>query len=282
LKVNDFKDKISKGLGSAILFLKENPEKAHRYFNAILWACCHDTKYDSQCESGRGQYLYEAICLSNRREQLEEILLDKLLQNKKYWDVDQLFDIAVIMFENGNIKAKEVMYSKFASYLDDVLRIKVYNRFRLEAATAGAVAIIDMDGLEGLEFVADIMGRIILTTGREEIFDTDWIISHAENELGEVEVKNFFENKSLINENIKTFIYEYNSHIVNRHEYQQNRKKELPDFETIISIVDEYCSEEKMRLGRRNILRRLGKKANKKELIKTANELKIPVMKQSR
>ncbi|NLD51050.1 MAG: hypothetical protein GX660_28240 [Clostridiaceae bacterium] len=273
MKVKHFKDKISKGLGSAILFLKDNPGEAHRYDNTILWACCHNTKYDSQCETDRGQYLYEAICLSSSKDKLEDILLEKLLQNKKYWDVDQLFDIAVIMYENGNTKAKETMYSKFRSYLDEVLRIKVYNRYRLEAATAGAVAIIDMDGFDGLEFVADIMGRIMISTGREEIFDTDWIISHAENELGEVEVKNFFGNKSLANENIKTFIDEYNSHIVSRHEYQQNRKKELPDYETIISIVDEYCSEEKMRLGRRNILRRLGKKANKKELIKVANEL---------
>jgi hypothetical protein len=35
VKIREFKDKISKGLGSAILFLKNNPEKAHKYFNAI-------------------------------------------------------------------------------------------------------------------------------------------------------------------------------------------------------------------------------------------------------
>jgi len=64
LKVKEFKDKISKGLGSAVFFLKNNPDKAHKYYNPILWACCHDTRYDSQCESGRSSYLYEAICLS--------------------------------------------------------------------------------------------------------------------------------------------------------------------------------------------------------------------------
>ncbi len=77
MKVKEFKDKLSKGLGSAIVFLKRNPEKAHKYYNAILWACCHDTRYDSLCESGRSHYLYEIMCLSNRKEQLEnEVLID--------------------------------------------------------------------------------------------------------------------------------------------------------------------------------------------------------------
>lgn len=273
--IREFKNKISKGLGSAILYLKNNPDKAYQYYNAILWACCHDTKYDSQCETERGQYLYEIICLSGCKEKLEDALLEKLMQNKKYWDVDQLFDIAVVMYENGNKKAKEVIYSKFRSYLDEVLRIKIYNRHRLEAADVAAVSIIDMDGLKGLEFVSETMGRVMLSTGREEIFNIDWIIFHAKSEIGEEEVKDFFRDKSLVNENIKIFIDEYKSHIVSSHEYQKNMKEESPDYVTIISIVDEYCSEEKRCLRRRNILRRLGKKANREELIKVANELEI-------
>lgn len=82
MKLKDFKDKISKGLGSPILFLKNNPEQAYKYSKVILWACCHDTRYDSQCESGRSAYLYAAICLSNRKSQLENDVLDRLLRTK--------------------------------------------------------------------------------------------------------------------------------------------------------------------------------------------------------
>jgi hypothetical protein len=123
VRVREFKDKISKGLGSAILFLKNNPDQAHRYYNAILLACCHDTRYDSQCESVRSEYLYEAISLSNRKQQLEDDLLKRLCSAKRYWDVTQLFNLAEIIYDNGNIRAREIMYSRFKDYLYDIQRI---------------------------------------------------------------------------------------------------------------------------------------------------------------
>lgn len=273
MKVREFKNKISKGLGSVILFLKANPQKAYKYYNAILWACCHNTKYDSQCESARGQYLYEIICLSNRKEQLENALLEKLLYCEKYWDIDQLFEIAIIMHENGNTKANEAMYKKFKSYINELQYIKLHNRYSLELATAGATSIVYIDKLKGLEFVVNVMGSIMISTQKEEIFDTDWVIAYAEDILGEKEVKDFFDKKSVINENIKVFFKNYKSHILGRKAYQKNLKHETPNFATIINKENEYCREGKLNFTQRNVLRIFGKKTNKNDLIKVAKEL---------
>ncbi len=165
------------------------------------------------------------------------------------------------------------MYKKFKSYLDDIQYIRVHNHYRLVAASAGATSIIAIDKFDGLEFVLDVMGEIMVSTKRKEIFDTDWVIAFAEDEFGEKEVNNFIQRKAKENENIRVFFEEYRSHRRSREEYQQNNKKELPDFETISRIVDEYCSDEKMRIGRRNLLRRLGRKADKKVLVKVAKEI---------
>ncbi len=281
MNIKDFKDKISKGLGSAILFLKNNPEQAHKYSTSILWVCCHDTRYDSQCESGRSGYLYEAICLSNRKEQLEDRLLEKLLRAKRYEDVEQLFAIAERMHDTGNIRARKVMYDKFKEYSSRIQKIKVFsfsrNRNILECATAGAINIISMDKFEGLEFVLDTMGSIMISKKIKELFDTDWVLAYAKNELGEKNLNEFLKDKSSVNENIKVLFQEYKANQQSRYEYQQNKKAVVPNFENIISMVERYCFEDKMRLGRRNILCRMGKKADAKELIKVARELENTV-----
>ena len=277
MKLKAFKDKISKGLGSPILFLKNNPEQAYKYSKVILWACCHDTRYDSQCESGRSAYLYAAICLSNRKSQLENDVLDRLLRTKGYRDVEQLFNIAQVMYDNGNNNAKEVMYDRFKDYLNRVQKIKVVNfnnsRHILECATAGAINIVAVDKFNGLEFILDIMGKIMISKKIKDLFDIDWVLSYAKNEFGEENLKSFLQDKSQANPNIKAVVEMYHSNEQERHEYQQNKKTVVPDFETIFAIVEKYCEEEKLRWGRRNILRRIGKKAGKNELIKVAEVL---------
>jgi hypothetical protein len=117
------------------------------------------------------------------------------------------------------------------------------------------------------------MGKIMISKKIDDLFDTDWVIDYAKSELGEEAVINFLQDRAEKNQNIKVFFEEYRLNKQNRQKYQENRQKEVPDFKTIISIVQEYCSQEKLRLLRRNILRRLGEQADKSELIKVAQEL---------
>jgi len=55
-----FKEAFRRGLGSTYLELK-SCNHIDDYKDVVLWCCLHDTCYDSQCEGGRGIYLYNAI-----------------------------------------------------------------------------------------------------------------------------------------------------------------------------------------------------------------------------
>lgn len=72
MKVREFRKLIEKGLGAAVVFIRDNPKDTKRYYHSILQACIKNNAYDSQCEGSRSQYLYEIIQLRNERDLLKE------------------------------------------------------------------------------------------------------------------------------------------------------------------------------------------------------------------
>lgn len=165
----------------------------------------------------------------------------------------------MLIYKKGNPKAKEAIYSKFSSCSEDVHR----RSSKTGAFTACAIAIIDLDGIEGLEYVTNTMGGIVARTGRKEMFDTDWIKAHAEIELGKEKVTEFFREKPLANDNIKVFLDEAEAEPV------APKEKLKPDFETIMSVINNGGME----LRNRNTLRLLSKKMAEQDLIKLAKEI---------
>jgi hypothetical protein len=46
MNAKDFRNLINRGLGSTILFLKENQNRNRKYLKAIQYACTNNTAYD--------------------------------------------------------------------------------------------------------------------------------------------------------------------------------------------------------------------------------------------
>ncbi|AET67573.1 hypothetical protein Desor_1955 [Desulfosporosinus orientis DSM 765] len=86
MKAKDFRNLINRGLGSGILFLKENQNRNRKYLKAIQYACVNNTAFDPQVEGSRAEYLWEAIQYSGYSEYLQNAVLTALLTSTQPYE----------------------------------------------------------------------------------------------------------------------------------------------------------------------------------------------------
>jgi hypothetical protein len=190
LNRKQFRQSLYKGLGRALLYLKEHPSKTNKYTDIIYSACIYNTKYDSQSEQSRAKYLLEVINLSQGSEILQAKILVALKQHKNKFDSYQIYELIRHFAEGGNFNAREVMKQEFTYSTE-------YDSF------IGAEEIIELEDISGLIFVADIIGKKMNddSSYSGELFLPDFII---EKYGDEVISRLIAENK--VNKNVVTFL----------------------------------------------------------------------------
>jgi hypothetical protein len=143
LDTAEFQRILEIGLGRAILHLKSHDSKPYR--EGILYACTHNTVYDTQIEGGHYEYLRDVLQATGEPEYYHDPLLAALLaspadnEDKDAW---QLYDLAQFFVEQGSQEARQAIFDKFAS------NVKA-------GSLIGAGEILELDGLEGFLFIAD-------------------------------------------------------------------------------------------------------------------------------
>ncbi len=146
---------LKRGTGEAILILLANPDLD--FSKQIIRACLKNYVYDSQAEGSRANYLYEAISLSKRKSFIKKTILTAFATaSYENWDSSQLFDLAKHFAMAGDPEAKKQCYFVYRK------RALAHNEWD------GEDAIIELDGLAGLLFVA-------ATKGEKMVSDPDWI-----------------------------------------------------------------------------------------------------------
>jgi len=143
-----FKSSIRRGTGEAYLLLRDNP--GIDFSKEITAACVKNYAYDGQCEQSRAPYLYELAALAGKVEEIKPAILAAIeLRHEDTWTRSQLFQLSKLYAENGDTNAREAIYNNFYKY--PVTR----NDW------VGYAEIIDLDGLDGLKFIASKVGRAL-------------------------------------------------------------------------------------------------------------------------
>ena len=140
-----FRSSIRRGTGEAYLLI--NKHKGIDFSDEIIKACLKNFAYDGQCESSRAGYLFELILLSNQRKIRSKILHALATEQKHTWALTQLFDLAKLFALQGDHEAKQAIYGRFFTNPID------------GSDWVGYSEIIDLDGLDGLLFIADKFGK---------------------------------------------------------------------------------------------------------------------------
>ncbi|MCL2518979.1 MAG: hypothetical protein FWF15_10495, partial [Oscillospiraceae bacterium] len=87
-----FTHHLRKGLGSAIVELKTNPNRKI-YREIVLRACLFDIAYDPQCEGTKSWYLYTAVKTFDDVDYFLDAIVEKFrkrLWSRLWWQIRDL------------------------------------------------------------------------------------------------------------------------------------------------------------------------------------------------
>ena len=186
-----FKSSVRRGTGEAYLLAKKYPDID--FSGDIIKACIKNFAYDGQCESSRAPYLFDIILISDKKEKIRSAILNALAtEQNDTWTLTQLFDLAKMFALEGDTEARQAIYDRF------------YKNPINGSEWAGYSEIIDLDGLDGLLFIADRIGSEI-KTNPDEWPDLS-AIYYFKKEYPEIEVMQALTQAGLTNPHIGRYL----------------------------------------------------------------------------
>jgi len=185
LSKNDFVKALECGLGRAFLHVKIYGDT--NIEEELLHAVTHSLAYDDQAEGNRGDWMYDMIQSTSRPEFYFDKLMDGYMQDHNDRDVAQKSRILVRLAQEGNKKARDLLYSKL-------------NQKDFEDYYALAHNLIDLDGLDGLLAYAKVWAI------RGEEYEGKWYITYASRSAGESKTIRFLEDAAKSDKDIQKYI----------------------------------------------------------------------------
>lgn len=207
-----FKNAIKRGTGETHLLIKENPKTD--FSNEIIKAALKNLSYDNQSEGSRATYLFELIELSNQKEKIRKAILNALATERTdTWALVQLFDLAALFARQGDKEAKKAIYKRF------------YKKIIKYSKWAGQDTIIELDGLEGLKYIATVKGKAIQKDPKE--WDDSFMVDYFQKQNPAIKVYQELEIASKTDQYIKIYLetikeYKAKFQIRQRQKYDYN------------------------------------------------------------
>lgn len=185
-----FRSSIRRGTGEAYLLIRKY---AHADFSdEIIKACLKNFAYDGQCESSRADYLFELILLSHTTRIRAKILHALATEQNHTWTLTQLFDLAKLFAQQGDEQARQAIYGRFFTNPID------------GADWVGYSEIIDLDGLNGLLYIADKLGKGLQTNPDD--WQDDTAINYFQQNHPDVDAMQVLKQAAGTNPNIQRYL----------------------------------------------------------------------------
>lgn len=266
-----FKSAIRRGTGEAYLLLQRYP--GIDFSGEIIKACVKNFSYDGQCEGSRGEYLFELIGLSGKKDKIKKAVLKALLKPQKdTWTLTQLFSLAKMFARQDDAEARKTIYDAF-----------VHNPI-WRSDWAGTSDIIELDGIEGLKFIAEEFGK------RIEADPEDWqdedLINQFQKGTPETDTWTQLDISAKQNRYIKIYIDSVRENMAQR---ATNVKPPEPVYKNIVEETllrqtqlwfynRKLKSTELKSIGQQLIIER--KKSNREKLLKIFTKHPFPLEKE--
>ncbi len=214
-----FENALRRGTGEAVLVLRQHPRLDCR--RLLIDAAVHNLAYDPQCEGTREEYLYELIGLSAEKAAIEDALIHHLTTaTDDDWGMLQLFGLVGLMAKEGNLRAREAVYWRYAENLNpDFPFLETYT-------------LIDLDGYEGLAFTAEVKGKQLEDDPDE--WEDDHILRYAQERLPDTDVEARLEQDAARNQSIRVYLDRVRQN-------RQKRKAHKPvvhDYHSVKELID--------------------------------------------
>jgi hypothetical protein len=201
-----FKSSIKRGTGEAHLILQKHP--TIDFSSDILKASLRNYAYDGQAEGSRAIYISELIELSKQKDKILKAISNGLSnEGKDTWALVQLFDLAAIFAKQGDKELRKAIYKRFF-------------KKKIEGSDwCGYDSIIDLDGLDGLKYIATTIGKSL--EKKSDDWQDDMIINHFQDKFPKINAKRELEIASRDNKYIRIYLDNVKRTKKNRKKYKR-------------------------------------------------------------
>ncbi|MCB0642781.1 MAG: hypothetical protein KDC44_14130 [Phaeodactylibacter sp.] len=168
---------LLRGTGKAVLIQRDHPFMD--FSLEIIKACHQITSYDFWSDGGaREIYLSQLIREAPQGPWIRKILLEQFrdLTIEEDYLLRRLFFLAKEFTRQGQEDARGLMYDKYIELCKD------------GEGDCGLMSILELDGLKGLFFVAENMGKYLVD--QEDFFADDFPIKFTQQQQPERQVEN--------------------------------------------------------------------------------------------
>lgn len=249
-----FFNSLKRGTGEAYLLAKDNP--TIDFSTYIIKGALRNFAYDGQSENSRAQYIFDIISLSDNKNKIRKAVLKGLVtEQEDTWSLTHLFDLAKLYAQQGDNEARQAIYDRF---LNNPIEGSDW---------VGYSEIIELDGLNGLIFIAEKFGKYI--EKNPDDWQDDSIIRHFQDGNPKI---NALQELEKISENNK-FIKQYLDCIKRT---EENRKNHVQAIQAFSNIIDEVINSKPfLSFRRRKELKESELNKIAETLLKEKDKLKI-------
>jgi hypothetical protein len=240
----EFSQALRRGLGSAIIELKNSKNKA-AYRDIVLRCCLRDISYDWQVEGTKGHYLYLAICATGERAYFEQAVIEKFLprcEDRLFW---QLTDILACCANDGSTLAKDALHAKydyFSAKKGRLVKGRIDEGFQWENVACHLFAI---DGFSAFKRYAMDMGQLLKKNpDSQNVLYYDWFITEAQDIFSKKRVNVFLDKMYEKSDAIKALMDTIKSDELSCEQYQENHSEEQVTVEILVQTAREMASVE--------------------------------------
>jgi len=253
-----FAHALRRGLGSAIVELKNNPAR-EKYRDIVVRCCLMDIAYDTQVEGTKGYYLYTAVKTFDAPEIFLRSIAEKFAK-KLYWRLsEQLYDILCCFSNDGYKIAGEALEKKYNDLKKRLPAMRNYDKGYCEREQLEKLMIRKTnDDFESFKQCVNDMGEMIIKRGNDDCLWYDWFLTDAEDKFGK---KIFDFMKRAENKNISAFYQAYK-----KSKSDENNKPDSFKIMTLDDLWQNYRPQ-------RNVSRE--ERVTIEQLISRANDLSM-------
>ena len=186
-----FFDSLKRGTGEAYLIAKENA--TIDFSTYVIKGALRNYAYDGQSEPSRAQYIFDLYSFSDKKDKIRKAIINGLAtEQEDTWSLTHLFDLAKLFAQQGDQEMRKAIYDRFCNN-------------PIEGSDwVGYSEILELDGIQGLIFIAEKFGKFI--EQNPDDWQDDWIIRYFQEENPDLEVTKILENRATENKYIRIYL----------------------------------------------------------------------------
>ncbi|GAB1449383.1 hypothetical protein MASR2M44_24100 [Bacteroidota bacterium] len=186
-----FFDSLKRGTGEAFLIMRENP--SIDFSDLIIQGATTNFAFDKQGDSSRASYMYQFINCSKQKDIIIQEVLQKLqTEAQDFWSLNQMCDLAVILYRSGYPEAKTAIYNRFEK------------NSNMNYVYCGESQLVELDGMDGILKIANCVGKMLFE-GKLADYESSWRFAFYQKDNPTIDINKELKKASEKNHYIKAF-----------------------------------------------------------------------------